>query len=295
MTHYFPRFPMRDRGHFRGDRRGLAEIVGTLMLVLIVVAAATAFSYFVAAEEQTNLAEQTALHDKNLENVTIQSVMDNPPLPLGCVGVACTFAGSLVLVVASSDIYATNVTDIAVGGDPATTFCQTPNDTMAVNCAVPGNVQTFAAAGGNAWLNLTPFTVTAVTLSYTSFYLQPFVFSMNSVQVQMGTLRGNTFVETLFPPVPEIGLDFLTGFPILDGSQSYQPHTGSSPSAAIVQWVWTVVSKDPNYPAGVFYYGQEAQLPYPFITSPATQYTITLNVTNTIGLSGTASEVYTTP
>ncbi len=78
MTRGPPRQPMRDRKGLRPDRRGLAEIVGTLMLVLIVVAAATAFSFFVASEEQTNLREQNQLHLKNLENVTIQSVANVP-------------------------------------------------------------------------------------------------------------------------------------------------------------------------------------------------------------------------
>jgi len=284
---------MRSRRAFRQDQRGLAEIVGTLMLVLIVVAAATAFSFFVASEEQTTLAQQAALHDKNLENVTIQSVINTPSLPLGCggAGPVCTFVGNLVIILSSSDIYSTNVTDIAVGGDPATTFCQTPNNTVAVNCALPGNVQTFAAAGGNAWLNLTPFTVTAVTMSYTSFYLQPFVFSTNSIQVQMGTLRGNEFVETLFPPIAEVGVDFVTGYPVLDGTQSYQPHTGSSPDATIEQWMWVVTSSPSGDPDDNTYYGQQVELPNLFVHS--TVYTISLTVTNTIGLSGSASETYT--
>ena len=89
------------------------------MLVLIVVAAATAFAFFVSSEEQTTLADQTALHYKNLENVTIQTISNSPPPN-------STTPGSLVIVLSSSDIYSTNITDIAVGGDPITSFCQTP-------------------------------------------------------------------------------------------------------------------------------------------------------------------------
>jgi len=276
----------------RMNHLGLAEIVGTLMLVLIVVAAATAFAFFVSSEEQINLNEQTQLHFKNLENVSIQSIetipasVGPPPIP-----------PLLVLVVSSSDIYATNVTDIAVGGDPATTFCQTPEDGAFVNCSNPAtNFQTFSGAGGQGYLNLTPFTVTAVTIAYTSFYIQPFVFSTTSVQVQMGTTRGNEFVETLFPPIAEIAVNLLTGYPVLDGTQSYQPHTGSSPDTTIVDWVWTIFSvTDANYSTTPTYYGQEVQLPHPFITTPSTTYTITLTVTNTLGLSGSTSQNYVTP
>src|SRR5271170_1561974 len=270
----------------RMNHLGLAEIVGTLMLVLIVVAAATAFAFFVSSEEQINLNEQTQLHFKNLENVTIQSVENTPPGHTG--------TGSLVLIVASSDIYATNVTDIAVGGNPALAFCQNPARTGAVNCSNPSNFQVFSGAGGSAFVNLTPFTVTAVTINYTAFYLQPFVFSNSTIQVQMGTTRGNEFVTTLFPPVAEWGLDFITGFPVLDGTLSYQPHTTSSPPSSLDQWVWGVRNAagtaDPdNGP----YFGQEAQLPQEFAAGAT--YEIWLHVTNTLGLEGSAFGTYTAP
>jgi flagellin-like protein len=285
---------MRDRRSFRRGQRGLAEIVGTLMLVLIVVAAATAFSFFVASSEQTNLAEKNQLQLKNLENVTIQSVMNNPPQPSGCIPSACTFPGSLILILSSSDIYNTSITDIAVGGDPVTSFCDVPLGCSIAPPTPNPNFELFAAApGGAAYLTLVPFSVTAVTLNYSSFYL-PFSYSVSSLQVQMGTTRGNEFVESLFPPIAEIGVDFVSGYPVLDGSQSYQPHAGSSPSATIVQWVWTVTSSagsgDPDQ--GTFY-GQEAQLPAEF--TPGVTYTIGLTVTNTIGLTGTGTESYSVP
>ncbi|MCI4373483.1 MAG: hypothetical protein L3K02_07580, partial [Thermoplasmata archaeon] len=255
---------MRNRNRFRQDRRGLAEIVGTLMLVLIVVAAATAFSFFVASEEQTNLQEQNQLHLKNLENVTVQSV-DNtpgyffPPLSL------IFYSGNITLVLSSADIYNMSLTDIAIGGDPAQSYCEDPGCNVSV-LADKANFHQFPVAGGSSYLTLPAFSVTAVTINDSAFYLQPFVYSSKSIQIQLGTTLGNTFVETLFPPVPEIGLNFLTGYPILDGSQSYQPHSGSSPNAAIVQWVWTVTTMLADPDSGT-YYGQEAQLPHPFVTT----------------------------
>jgi flagellin-like protein len=284
MTRDPPRSAMRHWSRLQVDRRGLAEIVGTLMLVLIVVAAATAFSYFVASEEQSNLANQASLHFKNLENVTIQSVLNTPP--------NLTQSGSLVVIIASSDIYATNVTEIAIGGNPATTFCQSPENGVIVDCSSPAtHFQTFSAAGGQGYLNLTPFTATALTLNYTSFLLPGFTFSNESVQVQMGTLRGNEFIETLFPPIAEFGVSSISNWPVLDGTQSYQPHTASSPDASIDQWIWNVTDLATGKASGDGNYtGQEAQL-HDQLTLGVT-YTITLTVTNTLGLSGTAVETY---
>jgi flagellin-like protein len=287
---------MRGRGLVRGDRvplrsgrRGLAEIVGTLMLVLIVVAAATAFSFFVASTEQTNLAEQTALHMKNLENVTIESILNTPPNPTA----VPAFPGSIVIVLSSSDIYATNLTDIAIGGDPATTFCQTPGGCNVTNASDGPNFQTFSGAGGSGYVNLTSFTVTAVTIDYLAFYIQPFVYSLSSVEVQMGSTRGNEFVSTLFPPIPEFGVTSISGWPVLDGTQSYQPHEDSSPEANIVDWDWVVTDHSGTAPGDGDYTGQEAQLSAQF--EAGVVYTITLTVTNTFGLSGSSSETYEVP
>ncbi len=155
-----------------------------------------------------------------------------------------------------------------MGGDPAESYCEDPGCNVSL-LGDAANFHEFPVAGGTSYLNLAPFSVTAVTINDSSFYLQPFLYSSTSVQVQLGTTLGNTFVETLFPPVPEIGLNFLTGYPILDGSQSYQPHSGSSPNAAIVQWVWTVITPLLSDPDRGTYYGQQAQLAHPFVTTPA--------------------------
>jgi flagellin-like protein len=285
---------MRGRRSFRVEHRGLAEIVGTLMLVLIVVAAATAFSFFVASTEQTNLAEKNQLQLKNLENVTIDSVNTTPGYTVPTPG-GTFYSGNLTLVLSSSDIYNTSLTDISIGGNPARFFCEDPgcNSSQVSDAA---NFHEFPVAGGSTFLTLLPFSVTAVTINYSAFFIQPFVFSKASVQVQMGTTRGNEFVETLFPPIPVIGVNFVSNYPVLDGAQSYQPQSGSSPDAAVNQWAWTVKSPtDPNYTGAITYYGEQIQLPDQFVTSPATTYTITLTVTNTLGLSQITSQVYNSP
>lgn len=270
----------------------MAEIVGTLMLVLIVVAAATAFAFFVSTYEQTQLNEDTALHFKNLENVTIQSISQVTSCGPG------TPPCGLTVILSSSDIYATNLTDIAVAGDPAVSFCQTPASGPATYCSLSNNTsahyQRFYADGGMGYVNLTSFTVTAVTINYTGGFLLPFSFPVSTVQIQMGSARGNEFVMNLYPPVAEFGIDFITNYPVLDGAQSYQPTSTSSPTTNINQWVWTVFCvNDTNYSPAKTYYGQQAQLPYLFLADHT--YTITLTVSDTLGLQGTASGTYTAP
>ena len=56
---------------FRGSSRGLSEIVGTLILILIVVAAATALSVFVTGYEKTVLSQEADSHEKTLESYSI--------------------------------------------------------------------------------------------------------------------------------------------------------------------------------------------------------------------------------
>ena len=56
---------------FRGNSRGLSEIVGTLILILIVIAAATALSVFVTGYEKTVLSQEANSHEKSLESYAI--------------------------------------------------------------------------------------------------------------------------------------------------------------------------------------------------------------------------------
>ncbi len=58
----------------RGNSRGLSEIVGTLILILIVVAAATALSVFVTGYEKTVLSQEANTHERTLESYTIFGV-----------------------------------------------------------------------------------------------------------------------------------------------------------------------------------------------------------------------------
>src|SRR5580658_2431834 len=58
----------------RQNRRALSEIVGTLFLVLIVVAAATAFAAFVAGYQSQVQAQEAVAHDRSLESPKVLDV-----------------------------------------------------------------------------------------------------------------------------------------------------------------------------------------------------------------------------
>ena len=253
------------------------------MLVLIVVAAVTAFSFYVATVEQSNLAQRTALHDKNLENVTVG-------------GVVFTSAGnnsSITLDLSSSDIYQTYITGVSVDGNPAESYC---NQTLcAFNRTVPFPV--FNSTNGSI-MSLGQFSVTPVTLYNMQFYIPGFApTSTSSLLISIGTTRGNEFQDTLFPPVSKAGIQFVDGYPVLDGSGSYQPHEGTFVNATLIQWNWTVknttVPTTPPAADNGSYFGQEAELPTYF--SPGVTYDITLTTTNSLGLSNTITVTYTAP
>jgi flagellin-like protein len=269
--------------------RGIAELVGALMLVLIVVAASVTFAFYIASEEQQQLAERTALHLKNLENVTVQTIDINP------VGANASIGRNVTLVLSSSDIYNVSITDIALGGNPAKSYCIDPGCNY-TNPSDLANFSNFPVVGGNdtQYLTLVPFSVTAVTINDSQFYLQPFTLSPHGITVTLGTVRGNEFVESLVPPVPRIGLQFIDNYPLLDGSASFQPHGGSFPNASINAWTWKVqnVALGPINDTGN-YIGEQVQMRLTF--SPGALYNITLTVTNTLGLNATTVETYQVP
>jgi flagellin-like protein len=277
-----PRRAMHPRKSLRGGRRGLAEIVGTLMLVLIVVAAAVTFSFYVASTEQAELAERNALHLKNLENVTIQSIDFVP-------------GQNVTLILSSSDIYNTSLTDISVNGNPAQSYCVEPGNAT-TQCNLPASYVLFPVAGGSDYLTLVPFSVTAVTLADSGFYLQPFSLGTASISIDFGTTRGNEFVYSLLPPVGRIGTEFSDGYPILDGSASFQPHGGSFPNATIEAWNWNLTPTNAAGTAsneGSGYTGEQVELPNQFVAGA--NFTFMLTVTNTLGLSSTTSQNFTAP
>jgi len=276
------------RWHRTGPR-GLAEIVGTLMLVLIVVAAATAFSFFVASYQKQLQAEETLSHNKNLEDLRIFGLIPTISTPPDL--------GNLRIELASLDVNSIVIEGVTLNGQAILTYTVTDssgNPLSAPGClngnpfsppnasctiAVPADAQVFLDFNLQFGNSTYAFGGTDVTVTDTGL-----------LQFDMFTSLGNEFVQSFVPPVAIAGVTFVESFPILDGTGSYQPGAGSNQSISINQWDWTVTSKPSGDPDDHPYVGQEVELPDPL--SVGVSYTINLTVVNSESLSGTTSIQY---
>jgi len=277
-----------------GSSRGLAEIVGTLMLVVIVVAAATAFSFFVASYQKQLQAQETLQHEKSLERLRViglQPAISRAPPTLSelTVELASLDVNSIVvtgLLVNGQAVVVYNVSNSA--GVPLATGCLNGNPFVAANasCAlsIPGDSQVFLQLDvnpQNVWPNdhgryaFLPNT----TVSFNQSSVLAFKFL---------TSLGNEFAQSFVPPVAIAAVTFVDSNPILDGSNSYQPETATS-NVTLDFWEWKVTASATANDTGSFY-GQEVELRQP-LTSKVT-YTVLLTVTNTESLAGSAEIIY---
>jgi len=273
----------------RGQQLGLAEVVGTLMLVVIVVAAATAFSFFVASYQKQVQSEEALNHDKNLENLRIFDLIPK-------VGSVPPQLSALRIDIASLDVNPIGVESITLNGyalvaynvtDTAGTILGTgclngnpfvPPDT---NCVliIPAESQVFLDFDLNDSSSYYAFGSVSVNLTESGLFA-----------FDVFTSRGNEFVQSFVPPVAIAGVTFVDSYAILDGTNSYQPNINASVTVTIDQWRWNVTAPVRANDTGN-YSGQEVELPRPITLG--VPYTIDLNVTNSESLIGSTQIVYT--
>jgi len=304
----------------RSRSRGLAEIVGTLMLVVIVVAAATAFAFFVASYQKQVQAEEIATHDRALEKVKVVGLTAS-----GCSSCADPPMGDeygqIAIEVASLDPNPIGISGILLNGHAVvnysvvigtnvTTPCFSFNSTSgaeSTGSCVPARIPAFSEPEFLFDLdNSTPFNGshgTCYSGGYLNLgrcayafglpYVSPAFSPSHSVEFDLVTTLGNSFTSSFIPPIPIVEITYVNDYPILDGANSYQPSGGTTTNASISSWAWTVQQHDGGFlGAAENYYGQSVQIP-PF--SPGGSYWITLEVTNSYGLTGIVNESYTTP
>ncbi|HTW39975.1 MAG TPA: archaellin/type IV pilin N-terminal domain-containing protein [Thermoplasmata archaeon] len=299
--------------HLRRNDRGLAEIVGTLMLVLIVVAAVVTFGAFVASYEQQEIAQQAYQHEKALESLRVVSIS-----PGGRLIAAGDRYPSINITVASTDPNPTTITGIVLNGYAVTEdYFQFPGQsTWQLGGLVNGASNITLATDGAATINVTfpgSFGSTFFNLTANSY-----------IDVSFYTVYDNDFVFTFIPPVPVINVDTVPlgqsgGYTnALDGVSSFQP----GGNATIVSWAWSgslvitnctttggvsTCTPSPSLSLSTSFLptnptiGAEVQTiialsgnPFAYTTAPNyVNYTIDLTVTNSDGLEGTGSVVYT--
>ena len=286
--------------------RGIAEIVGTLMLILIVVAAAIALAAFVASAEKQYLAQQSYTHDKDLENLRVVSIQ-----PQGLNSTSGDYT-LLDFTVASTDPNPTTITGILVDGDVVTNYTVTTTSDPSPTFGVPFFYTLPPTGVVTIGVTFVPWTSSTLGPVHNSFETTGLVLSANVyLEINLYTGYDNDFVFTALPPVPIIKVDVLslgsTYATVLDGTGSFLP---AGQNATLVSWAWngtafctgsgcTIASESlveggwlpqlPTYGADV-----ETSIPLAPNSGPSTSYnySLTLTVTSSDGLDGTVTVLY---
>lgn len=225
--------PMR---RFRRSDRGLSEIVGTLMLVVIVVGAATILAAFVASYQKQLQTEVAFSHDQNLESIKIlglTTAVNN--------GVFTGFNFTL----ASEYVNPSGIFDVYINGDPLLDFAWTNVST--------GLNGTYDPEAGQTDMVILPFQqVTIETCLVKSCVLNGATVNNSFIpgdepvpnhyiKFDVITHLDNDFSRSYLPPTPlpivsELNPSGNNPITLLDGSTSFQPGTNES----IVNWAWGV-------------------------------------------------------
>jgi flagellin-like protein len=255
---------------FRRSERGLSEIVGTLMLVVIVVTAATLLAAFVATYQQQLQTEQAFTHDQSLESLKVLGLTT-------ALDASRTAFENINFTLASEYINPSTVLGISINNVPLKSFWWEnlanhtwQETTLGASLSLASEqeilVSTSTSSGNDSFLGAPPV---------------PNVY----LKVDVYTLLQNDFSRVFLPPVALSVVSNLTLSPsnwatLLDGSQSFQP----GGNASIVEWNWSVVSlASPG--TATYFSGEEAEVSPAFLTGQ--HYWVNLTVTNSDGLLGT--------
>ena len=282
----------------RRDSTGLAEIVGTLLLVLIVVGAAVAFSLFVAAYQAQVQAEESAAHTRSLEDIRILSVAT----VLNSTDGEVNFS-SLSFVAGSLDVNTMTVNELEINGLLINFYTVTPlGSAEAVQVCELCNRADPLFSHTSLEFNLTSLEQATITVNLTTWnptlqphggFFTPYNLTASGVadfvSISLYTTLGNDFHSVFLPPtaVPLVeqsetysGGNY-TPVLVFDGSQSLVPANDT-----IVSWSWLI--RDGSFSLSLS--GEKALELQSDV--PAGAYSVTLVVTSSDGLSDTATIPY---
>ncbi|MCI4340189.1 MAG: type IV pilin [Thermoplasmata archaeon] len=264
---------------FRRDVRAISEVVGALMLVLIVVVAATSLAIFVASYQKQLQAERAVTQERSLEHLTI--IHATPTLSSGG-----TNWSVLNFSLASLYINPSTVTEITLNDQPLRQY-----SAWTLDLASGTFVAIVVGPGGQ--LSLTPREQVNVVVDFNasstnfSFYDPSFVLhTTDYVKIDVFTQLLNDFNRVFIPPTAIAlvtplqtlnGSNFTT-IPILDGTQSF-----ATANTSIVSWAWQVTPDNVNVS------GEKAVATF---NGSISLHTILLVVTDNDGLIGTDTIFY---
>ena len=292
----------------RGNSRGLSEIVGTLILILIVVAAATALSVFITGYEKTVLSQEATTHQRNLESYKIYDVgipdaKPVPPLPDGYV----------VFIIASATVEASSITSLLIDDQPVLSYCALPpgaNPNVTSNCTgvLGGQWVSFGEA-----LPFAPLEEYKIVVNYNdttgfddngnknafnktvSAANSPWEFPLNltrTLSISLFTAYGNNFIQVMLAPIAIAAVTTLdvpgssAVVTVLDGELSVQP---GGQNDSIVSWYWNVTNAThtANVPTGILS-GEEFPVnSSQWAPTASAEYQIQLTVVDGTGLFDT--------
>lgn len=269
----------------RRNDRGLSEIVGTLMLVLIVVTAATLFAAFVASYQKQVQAEESFSHDQSLESVHILS------LETTLTSSGAAFA-SFAFTIASEYVNPSGILAIFVNNDPLTQFAWE-------------NLTTGTSGTYNLGQNfiLSPYDVVQITLGLsgsTDSFSGSVPLPNSYIKFDVDTALQNVFERIFLPPTAlaiasETNPSGSSPILLFDGSTSFQSGANSS----IVEWAWTIEDTTTTASPNTLYEnGEEIELSPGStgeVLAPGDNLLVTLVVTNNEGLDGSTTISYTVP
>jgi flagellin-like protein len=281
--------PMRS---FRRGRRGLAEIVGTLMLVVIVVAAATGFSFFVASYQKQLQGEETQQHLRHLETgrvtgiqlATLATCAPKSPLVPTLGGAPC-----VNVTFVSGDVNPMNITDYEINGIPVPTWLFFPENQVPWVSA--WMVSHGCPSGVNDSTNQSCQLVAPYQQVSIAFIL-PYLTAPPAppIKLLLFTALADEFQFDFVAPVAIASTFFVeTGsgatVPVFDGLGSFQP--SEADNASLVGFAWYVNNS-------TLAYSTSSYLPEFECSSlvPGDAYAVTLVVTNTDGLTSRTSFTY---
>jgi flagellin-like protein len=266
------------------DERGLSEIVGTLFLVLIVVAAATTFSIFVATYQKQLQSEQSFNQQRGLEDLQVIHLA-----PLACT-TGCSPGGNWAILnftLVSLYVGTSVVTGISIDGQQVANYTVTGvNETtdlpgswsqgfsqdlyVAAHAQLQVQISLQPGAGNTSLLD------GAYSLALSQY-----------IQITLLTAYDNVFTTTFTPPtaIAVVGqLETLNNgsydpIPLLDGSHSIAPV-----NTTLISWEWVVTDELTN--ASRIFIGEMASDPY---VNASTTYVAELTVVDSNGLTNSTS------
>jgi flagellin-like protein len=250
------------------DEQALSEIVGALMLVLVVVIAATSFGMFYIQNQKRTEAQQALVAERGLEAMIITKIVATPA------GGPWT---SLDFTVTSTSTKGMHIAGFNLNDVPVSTWTLTRQD------------------GSHDETEYTPWTAGQPALAVQP--LERLVLHMSGVSIpatsvvtlDVLTERQNTFTKAFMPPTAVAQFEETTtaNTLLLDGSMSGQPTEG----ARIVSWSWSTATGPACAGAAA---GKVVRLAIGGTGGPGTVCIVTLTVTDSFGMTATDTFDYTT-